>query len=122
MQDVHYILLYCNTDVVIIKPITGRVSTCSASLTTTNCLRFSYRKRTLSTFTFQWSGSGSHNTHNTLRYIALCKSVLNCIALHCIAILLHIAILWQLYLAHSQITSSITENLFPIHTVICDTT
>jgi len=32
MQDVHNILLYCNTDVVIIKPVTGRASMCSESL------------------------------------------------------------------------------------------
>jgi len=30
------------------------------------CLRVSYRKRSLLTFTFQWSSSGSHNT---LQYI-----------------------------------------------------
>jgi len=38
MQDVHNILLYCNTDVVIIKPVTGRASMCSASLKTTRRL------------------------------------------------------------------------------------
>jgi len=32
------ILLYCNTDVVIIKPVTGRASMCSASLKTTRRL------------------------------------------------------------------------------------
>jgi len=40
----------------------GRARICSASLKTTrrvNCLRFSYRK-SLSTFTFQGSSSGSH--------------------------------------------------------------
>ena len=35
MQDVHNILLYCNTDVVIIKPATGRARLRSASLKTT---------------------------------------------------------------------------------------
>ena len=34
MQDVHNVLLYCNTDVVIIKPVTGRASTRPASLKT----------------------------------------------------------------------------------------
>ena len=38
MQDVHNILLYCNTDVVIIKPVTGRTRICSASLKTTRRL------------------------------------------------------------------------------------
>jgi len=38
MQDVHNILLYCNTDVVIIKPVTGRASICSVSLKTTRRL------------------------------------------------------------------------------------
>ena len=38
MQDVRNILLYCNTDVVIIKPVTGRASICSASLKTTRRL------------------------------------------------------------------------------------
>ena len=38
MQDVHNILLYCNTDVVIIKPVTGRASICLASLKTTRRL------------------------------------------------------------------------------------
>jgi len=32
MQDVYNILLYCNTHAVIIKPVTGRASICSASL------------------------------------------------------------------------------------------
>ena len=32
MQDVYNILLYCNADVVIIKPVTGRVSICSTSV------------------------------------------------------------------------------------------
>ena len=32
MQDVHGILLYCNTDVVIIKPVTGRASIRSTSV------------------------------------------------------------------------------------------
>ena len=32
MQDVRNILLYCNTDVVIIKPVTERARICSASL------------------------------------------------------------------------------------------
>ena len=49
-------------------------------------LRFSHRKRSFSTFTVQWSSSGSHNTYNTLQYIALrnisiCRSVFNCLAL-----------------------------------------
>ena len=35
MQDVHNVLLYCNADVVIIKPVTGRARICSASLKTT---------------------------------------------------------------------------------------
>ena len=34
MQDVHNILLYYNTDVVTIKPVTGRVSVCSTSVET----------------------------------------------------------------------------------------
>jgi len=38
MQDVHNILLYCNTDVVIIKPVIGRASICSGSLRTTKRL------------------------------------------------------------------------------------
>ena len=38
MQDVHNILLYCNTDVVITKPVTGRASICSATLQTTKRL------------------------------------------------------------------------------------
>jgi len=38
MQDVHNILPYCNTDVVIIKPVTGRARICSASLKTTEML------------------------------------------------------------------------------------
>jgi len=38
MQDVHNILLYCNTDVVIIKPVTGRARICSASLKATRRL------------------------------------------------------------------------------------
>jgi len=37
MQDVN-ILLYCNTDVVIIKPVTGRARICSVSLKTTRRL------------------------------------------------------------------------------------
>jgi len=44
MQDAHNTLLYCNTDVIIIKPVTGRARICPASLKTTrrvNCLRFS---------------------------------------------------------------------------------
>ena len=43
MQDVHDILLYCNTDVNIIKPVTGRASICSASLkTTTRLIAFGF--------------------------------------------------------------------------------
>ena len=38
MQDVHNILLYCSTDVVIIKPVTGRAGICSASLKPTKRL------------------------------------------------------------------------------------
>ena len=38
MQDVCNMLLYCNTDVVTIKPVTGRASVCSASLKTTRRL------------------------------------------------------------------------------------
>jgi len=38
LQDVHNILLYCNTDVVIIKPVTGRARICSASLKITRRL------------------------------------------------------------------------------------
>ena len=38
MQDVRNILLHCNTDVVIIKPVTGRASICSASFKTTRRL------------------------------------------------------------------------------------
>ena len=38
LQDVRNILLYCNTDVVIIKPVTGRARMCSASLETTRRL------------------------------------------------------------------------------------
>ena len=38
MQDVHNVLLYCNTDVVIIKSVTGRASIYSASLETTRRL------------------------------------------------------------------------------------
>jgi len=48
MQDVHNILLYCNTDV-IIKPVTGRARICSASLKPTctrrlNALGFTKKK------------------------------------------------------------------------------
>ena len=57
MQDVHNnILLYCITDVVIIKPVTGRASTCSTSLKTTRmliALGFHTEKEGLSMFTFQ---------------------------------------------------------------------
>ena len=35
MQDVHNMLPYCNTDVVILKPVTGRARICSASLKAT---------------------------------------------------------------------------------------
>ena len=38
MQDVHNKLLYCNTDLVIIKPVTGRASVCSTSVKTTRSL------------------------------------------------------------------------------------
>ena len=38
ITDARFILLYCNTDVVIIKPVTGRASVCSASLKTTRRL------------------------------------------------------------------------------------
>ena len=90
----------CNTDVVIVKPETGRARICSASLKLqkVTCLK---RKGSFSTFTFQWSSSSSHNTRNMLQYIALrnilaCWRVLNCIALCCIAILLHIDIVTAL--------------------------
>ena len=63
-------------------------------------LSFHTDKRSLSTFTFQWCSSCSHNTLNTLpytiyRYVEV--SVLNCNALCCITISLHIEILWQFY-------------------------
>jgi len=48
MQDVCNILLYCNTDVVIIKPVTGRARICSASLKITRrsiALGFSQSKK-----------------------------------------------------------------------------
>ena len=38
MQDVRNILLYCNTDVVVIKPVTGRARICSACHKTTRRL------------------------------------------------------------------------------------
>ena len=38
MQDIHNILLYCNTDVVVTKPVTGGTRICSASLKTTRRL------------------------------------------------------------------------------------
>jgi len=56
MQDVHNALLYCNTDVIIIKPVTGRPSICSASLKTKRsliALGFHTEKEGLSMFTFQ---------------------------------------------------------------------
>jgi len=53
MQDFDTILLYCNTDVVIIKPVTGRASTCSASLKTTRRLIALGFHTENSAFTFQ---------------------------------------------------------------------
>ena len=104
MQDVHNILLYYNTDVVTIKPVTGRASVCSTSVETARRLiawGFHTEKEVC-----QHSHSSDpvpvHTIHaNTLQYIALRNrlisvSVLNCIALCRIAILLHIDILWQL--------------------------
>ena len=55
MQDVHNVLLYCNTDVVIIIPVTGRASICSTSIKTTRRLiAFGFHtEKGLSMFTFQ---------------------------------------------------------------------
>jgi len=102
MQDVHDILLYCNTDVVVIKPVTGRARLRSASLKTTRrliALGFHKEKEVC-----QHSHSSDPVPVHTIRAIC-CSillyaiywyvkvSVLNCIALCRIAILLHIDIL-----------------------------
>ena len=42
MQDVHNILLYCNTDVAVIKPVSGRASIYSASLDTTRLIALGF--------------------------------------------------------------------------------
>ena len=94
MRYVHDILLHCNTDVVIIKPVIGRASTCSASLKTT---------RRLIALGSHTEKEHSHSSDpvpirtvccNILPYAVITMSkyvsVLNCIALHCIGILLHI--------------------------------
>ena len=44
MQDVHNILLYCNTDVVITKPVTGRASICSSLKTTRRLIALGFQK------------------------------------------------------------------------------
>ena len=96
MQDVHNILLCCNTDVVIIKPVTGRASICSASLKTTRRLiALSFHKE-LSTFTFQWSSSSSHNTRNIL----VCQD--KCIELYCTMSYCNIATYWYIVTALLQ--------------------
>jgi len=55
MHDVHNILLYCNTDVAIISPVTGRASVRSTSVKTTRRVIASsfHTEKSLSTFTFQ---------------------------------------------------------------------
>ena len=103
MKDVHNIVLYCNTDVVIIKPVTGRARICSASLKTT---------RRLIALGFHKEKEVCQHSHSSdpvpvHMVCAICcniivlytiywyveVSVLNCIALRSIAVLLHIDIL-----------------------------
>jgi len=101
MQDVHDILLYCNTDVVVIKPVTGRASIYSASLKTTRRLIAVgfHIEKSLSMFTFQLSSSISHNTCNTLQYIAL-RNISICrskrIELYCTMSYCNIATYWYI--------------------------
>jgi len=101
MQDVHNILLYCNTGVVVIKPVTGRASTCSASLKTTRliALGFHTRKRFVNihipVIQFQFT-----------QYMHVKVSVLNCIALCRIAILLHILIYFEGHATKTKVPSN----------------
>ena len=103
MQDVHNILqLYCNANVVVIKPVTERARICSASLKTTRRLiALGFRKENE---VCQHSHFSDPVPVHTIR--AICRyilpyaiywyvevSVLNCIALCRIAISLHIGIL-----------------------------
>ena len=114
--DVHNILLYCNTDVVITKPVSGRASICSASLKTTGltALGFHAEKESLSTFTFQWSSFGSPSTHNTLQYIAL-YNILICwskwIELYCTTLYCNITTYWYVVAAQSEMIMVLLMNI-----------
>jgi len=103
MQAVRDMLLYCNADAVIIKPVIGRASTCSASLKTTRsliALGFHTEKEV-----FQCSHSSDpvlvHTIcaiHCNIR-IALCKISIRwsrCLELHCTTLYCNIATYWHI--------------------------
>jgi len=96
MQDVHNILLYCNTN--IIKPATGRASICSASLKTTRRLAFRTEKKVCQpVIQFWFTKYAQYTAIYCPTHILICRS--NCIELYCTKWYCNTATYWYIVTA-----------------------